>query len=113
MTRTSAATTLRIQGQAASDAAAFGTTARDVSSRARTSAFTDWSPPAWPTVGAAGADQRSADIAGVIREIVNGSGWSSGKALALIVTGSGKRVAKSWDGLAAAAPLLHVEYRVP
>jgi hypothetical protein len=61
----------------------------------------------------AGLDQRSTDIAAVIQEIVNGSSWSSGKALALIVTGSGKRVAESWDGVPGAAPLLHVEYRVP
>lgn len=64
-------------------------------------------------VDGAGVDQRSTDIAAVIQEIVNGSAWSSGKALALIVTGSGKRVAESWDGVPGAAPLLHVEYRVP
>jgi hypothetical protein len=110
---TNAATTLRIQGQAAADALPFGTAARDLSGRPRTVAFREWSPPAWPTVGAAGPDQRSPDIAPVIQEIVSGSGWSSGKALALVVTGTGKRVARSWDGVAAGAPLLHVEYRVP
>jgi hypothetical protein len=110
---TSAATALRIQGQASADPLPFGTAARDLSGRPRTVAFRDWSPPAWPTVGAAGLDQRTPDIAAVIQEIVRGAGWSSGKALALVVTGSGKRVARSWDGVPGAAPLLHVEYRVP
>lgn len=108
----SATTNLHIQGQVG-DAAVFSTTARDVSGRARTTAFRDWSPAAWPTVGAAGTDQRTPDLANVVQEIVNGSGWSSGRALALVVTGSGKRVAKAFDGVAAQAALLHVEYRIP
>jgi hypothetical protein len=107
--KSTAATTLRIEGQAADDAAAFGKTAHDVSGRPRTTAFQGWSPPGWPTVGVAGPDQR-VEVGGVIQEIVRRSGWSSGNALALIVTGSGKRVAKSFDGQATGAPLLHVEY---
>jgi hypothetical protein len=47
----------------------------------------------------------------VIQEIVNRSGWASGNALALIVTGTGERVAESYDG--SAAPELHIEYLTP
>ena len=50
------------------------------------------------------------DLAPVLQEIVNRSGWASGNALALIVTGSGRRVAVSYEGSPAGAPLLHVEY---
>jgi hypothetical protein len=46
----------------------------------------------------------------VIQEIVSRPGWVSGNALALIVTGSGKRTAESFNGDAAGAALLHVEY---
>jgi hypothetical protein len=46
----------------------------------------------------------------VIEEIVHQSTWGSGNALVLFVTGSGKRVAESWDGLASGAPLLHIQY---
>ena len=39
--------------------------------------------------------------------------WSTGNALVFVVTGSGRRVAESYDGDAAGAPLLHVEYSMP
>jgi hypothetical protein len=105
-----AAATLRIEGEAASSAAGFTTAPRNVSSRPRTSAAVTWLPGPWPTVGAAGAAQRTPDLSAVVQEILARPGWTSGNALALIVTGSGKRVAEARDGLATAAPLLHVEY---
>jgi hypothetical protein len=43
----------------------------------------------------------------VIGEIVDGSGWSSGNALVLVITGSGKRVADAFEGHG--APVLHSE----
>ena len=46
----------------------------------------------------------------VIQEIVSQPGWASGNALALIVTGTGERVAESRDGAPEGAPLLHIEY---
>ena len=64
---------------------------------------------AWNSVGDAGPDQRTFDIAPLITEIVNQPGWTAGNDLVLIITGTGKRVAESYDGKAAAAPLLHVE----
>jgi hypothetical protein len=57
-----------------------------------------------------GAAQQSVDIAAVIQQIVDGSGWASGRALVVIVTGTGKRVAEAYDGVRTAAPLLHVEF---
>src|SRR6185369_14506344 len=105
-----AAATLRVEGEAANSAAVFTTAARNVSSRLRTAAAATWIPAPWPTVGAAGMAQRTPDLGAVVQEIVARPGWTSGNALALIVTGSGKRVAESRDGLPSAAPLLHVEY---
>jgi hypothetical protein len=46
----------------------------------------------------------------VIQAIVSRPGWSSGNALVIIVTGSGERVAESYEGDPAGAPLLHVVY---
>jgi hypothetical protein len=46
----------------------------------------------------------------VVQEIVNRQGWASGNALALILTGSGARVAEAFEGGAARAPVLHIEY---
>jgi hypothetical protein len=44
--------------------------------------------------------------------VVNGGGWQSGNVLLILISGSGDRVAESFDGDAAGAPLLHVEYTV-
>jgi len=64
----------------------------------------------WTAAGDAGPEQRTPNLAAVIQEIVNRPGWASGNALAIIVTGTGRRVAESYNGVPAAAPLLHVEY---
>jgi PKD repeat protein len=105
----SEATSLTIRGQAADNAATFTTANGNVSSRPRTTAGVSWAPPAWAR-GVAGADQRTPDLSAVVDEIVNRPGWTSGNALALIATGTGHRVAWSYDGSSASAPLLHVEY---
>ena len=106
----SVATSLAIQGEDTDNAGAFSTLTRNISSRTRTTAAVAWSPPAWTTVGEAGPDQRTPDIASVIQEIVNRPGWSSDNAMVLIITGTGERVAESYDGSSAGAPLLHVEF---
>ncbi|MBN1670144.1 MAG: fibronectin type III domain-containing protein [Kiritimatiellae bacterium] len=107
---TTASTALQVQGQAADNAAAFTAAANNISARARTAASVAWNPPAWSSVGAAGANQRTPDISAVVQEVVGRSGWASGNSLVLLVTGSGKRTAESYDGDSAGAPLLHVEY---
>ncbi len=107
---TSGTIALAIRAQAADNAATFGTASRSLSSRARTAASVAWSPAAWPTSGAATAAQRTPGLEAVIAEVVGRSGWGSGNALALVITGTGKRTADAFDGDAARAPLLHVEY---
>jgi hypothetical protein len=106
---TTAATSVTVVGEAADDSAAFTATARDVSSRARTTATVPWNLPGWPTVAARGVDQRTPDLSAVVQEIVSRPGWAGG-AVTLFVTGTGERVAESFDGGAAKAPVLHVEY---
>lgn len=60
----------------------------------------------------AGTEQRTPDIASVIQEIVNQSGWQSGNSLAVILTGTDNREAESYDGNPDAAAVLHVEYLI-
>ena len=103
-------TNLLIRGQAADNPATFTTATSNISTRPRTAAGVSWSPPAWTLVGEAGANQRTSDLSAVIQEIVNRPGWVSGSALAIIITGTGHRTAESFEGKAAAAPLLHVEF---
>lgn len=69
-----------------------------------------WTPASWPTVGARGADQRTPNLAPVLSQLVQRSGWTAGNALALVVTGTGRRTADSFEGGASTTPTLHIEY---
>ena len=106
----SATTSLTVAGQAADNPPAFTTAVRNISSRPRTTAAVGWVPAAWPTVGARGLDQRTPNLASVVQEIVSRPLWSSGNALALIVTGSGRRTAEAFESGASLAPVLHIDY---
>jgi hypothetical protein len=106
-------TTLAIRGELSGNAAAFPTTSGSLTARPRTSALANWSPVAWNTVGEAGPNQRTTELAGVIQEIVSQAGWASGNALALFVTGTGHRTAEAYEGGATIAPLLHIEWSAP
>ncbi|MGB5538984.1 MAG: DNRLRE domain-containing protein, partial [Gammaproteobacteria bacterium] len=104
------ATNVNIQGETSDSALQFTTTNSNISSRGRTTASIPWAPVSWTTVGEAGPDQRTPDISAVIQEIVNRPGWASGNDMVMIITGSGERTAESYNGDAAGAPLLHIEY---
>ncbi|RUA17493.1 MAG: hypothetical protein DSY55_02085, partial [Clostridia bacterium] len=102
------ATSVTFYGEASDDAVAFSATAYDVSNRTRTSASVAWnSIPAWDMVN---EKHQSPDLSAVVQEIVNRPGWGQGHSMAFIIEGAGKRVAESYNGEAAAAPLLHVVY---
>jgi parallel beta-helix repeat protein len=103
-------TRLFIRGEAAGDAAAFDDNDGNISARTPTTAEVEWLPLAWTSVGRAGAAERTPDVAAVIQEIVDHADWTRGNALSILVSGSGERVAESYDGERNAAPLLLVEY---
>jgi chitodextrinase len=103
-------TSLGVRAERAANAAAFGAGSGLPSARTTTAASAAWSPVAWASVGAAGPDQRTSDLAAVIQEVVDQPGWSPGNALVLLVSGSGKRVAEAYDGVASAAPELVLVY---
>jgi hypothetical protein len=104
---------LTIQGQNSDHAESFSRILYDISSRPTTSVSVSWSPPAWNTVGEADLDQRTPDISSIIQEIINRPGWVNGNSIVIIITGSGKRTAESFNGKSDAAPLLHIEYGEP
>lgn len=105
---------LLFQAELADDAPALSTTAQDLSSRPRgTAPPIGWVAPPWPTVGDAGPDQRTPNLAPLLQELVDRPGWTAGNAVVLLVSGTGTRTAESFDGVASAAPLLHVEYVAP
>ena len=96
-------------GVAPAPAATFSTAA-NISGRPRTTASATWAPAAWNSSDGAGANQKTPELKTIVQEIVNRASWASGNALAMIVTGTGHRTAWAFDGNAAQAPLLHVEY---
>ena len=101
---------LTIEGEAADNALTFSATPSNISLRSRTAAGVAWAPTPWQTVGETGSNQRTPPLTAVIQEIVNRSGWTSNNALVLLLTGTGTRIAESFNGVPGAAPLLHVEY---
>lgn len=107
----SSAANFVLRGQQVDNAATFGSTAFDITSRPRTAASVSWAAPAWTVLGAAGPDQRTPELKSVIQEIVDRSGWSPGNSLAIIVNGSGRRTAESFEG--GAPPILHIAYTTP
>ena len=90
----------------------FDNTDYELSSLPRTSAEAYWIDiPAWST---AGNTYQTPDISSVISEIVGQAGWVNGNSLVLMVEAyagsTGCRTAEAFDGDAAGAPRLYVEY---
>jgi uncharacterized protein YjiK len=108
----SEATSLSIRAQAADNAATFTSSSLNISARPRTNAFASWAPTPW-TAGEAGSNERSPDLTPVVQEVIDRGGWASGNAMAFILTGSGHRTAVAYDGAAAKAAVLHVEFLPP
>lgn len=104
--------TVNIAGQANANPDTFVTDpdsqpSGNISGRATTNATVAWQiNEPWT----AGAEAQSADIAGVVQEIVNMQEWASGNAMAFILTGddaTNYRTAQSF-GAGRTAPVLHV-----
>lgn len=108
--RTTASCSLKIEGENADNASLFTNTPFNVSGRTRTSSNVNWVPAVWKTVGASGTGERTPDISMIISEIVNRPNWNPAGNLAIIITGTGKRTAESYEGLPSKAPLLYIEY---
>ncbi len=107
----SPATSLTLRGQATDNASTFvNTISNNVSTRPTTTTSVQWSPVPWTTTGEAGNAQRTPDLSSIVQAIVNRSGWARTHSLAVIITGTGKRDASSFDGNQSQAPVLHIEY---
>jgi hypothetical protein len=79
---------LEIFGEAAdnSDTLKWGSSnPYNISTREKTTAVVEWSPPPWETVGAAADSQKTADISSIITEIVGRAGWAPGNALLVMI----------------------------
>ncbi|MBU2478341.1 MAG: chitobiase/beta-hexosaminidase C-terminal domain-containing protein, partial [Gammaproteobacteria bacterium] len=107
---------LALKGEKSIAPETFSATLFDISSRPRTTASASWTPPSWTVANAAGVDQRTPDLSGILQEIIEQPGWVSGNPVAIFVEDNGTtsglfRAAHSFDSLGlAATPVLHVEF---
>ena len=106
----SSTTQLTLRAEAKDNPASFSTANSNLSNRARTGSGVGWNPLPWPNINEASAAQRTPGIATVIQEVVSRPGWQAGQAIVVLIDGTGRRTAESFNGNASAAPLLHIEY---
>ncbi|RUM64974.1 MAG: hypothetical protein DSZ05_06795, partial [Sulfurospirillum sp.] len=104
------ATNLQITAEDNVNAPAFTKTPYYLSDLQTLDNSIQWNPPAWNQVGVQGINQQTSDIKSLVQSIVNKTGWKSGNAMAFLISGTGKRVAESYDGDPSLSPILHVEY---
>ncbi|MDA3928612.1 MAG: lamin tail domain-containing protein, partial [Prolixibacteraceae bacterium] len=102
-------TTLLIQAEAEDNTLPFESS-YSISSRNRTSTQVEWTPEAWNTEWESGDKQKTPDLSEPIQEVINRSGWSNGNSMSFIITGTGTRIAESFDGEQDKAAILHLEY---
>jgi hypothetical protein len=105
----SGVTNLTFKAQAVDDAPTFTASLNNISSRTKTFAAVAWDPPAWNIES---EKHQTPDLSAIIQEVISRPGWNSGNSLVVIVTGSGKRTAESYDGEAANSPRLQVTYEL-
>ena len=105
--RSSGPTTLDIYAELSPNAASLELRDGDLSRRPLTAAHVKWSLEPWTTVG---QSSRSPNLASVLKEILNQSGWQSGNAVLLVIHVSGaERLARVIDKRGHGAPVLYVQ----
>ncbi len=106
----SGSTNVSITGEASDNAAAFTSASSNLTMRPMTSASVAWAIPTWGSINAVTAAQRSPNITPVIQEIVSRSGFGTNSSIVISISGTGQRVADSYEGSVTNAPKLVVEY---
>ncbi len=89
-------TSLIIAAEDSGNAERFSEDSHDLSSRTRTTAEVGWNPPPWLQAGATTLAQRTPDLTSIIESVVRRDDWKSGNSIALLIGGSGKRVASAF-----------------
>ncbi|MEY4002832.1 MAG: hypothetical protein RIT07_874 [Bacteroidota bacterium] len=87
-------------------------TSFNITSRKKTADSVLWSVSGttWNTVGAATIEQRTPNIKALVQSIINQNNWKQGNPVTIFMHGTGTREVESFDGDAAKAPLLVIEY---
>ncbi|PQB07707.1 hypothetical protein BST83_11470 [Polaribacter filamentus] len=107
----SEATTVSIKGENTPNSMVFTETTFNISQRPTTTEFVDWTNiPEWTTIDAATTDQRTPDLKAIVQEIVNLQDWKASNSMSFIITGTGSRTARSYNGSTSRAPWLFINY---
>ncbi|MGE5317187.1 MAG: CehA/McbA family metallohydrolase [Chloroflexota bacterium] len=101
---------LKIEGEATGNSQPFLSIQNNISQRIKTSSNVTWTPASWNSVGASSTAQQTPDIKNIIQEVVNRADYQTTGGISIFVTGTGKRVARSYEGSTTTAALLHIEY---
>ena len=104
------ATQVTIQAQASGNAESFTNNAYDLSLRSRTRMSVTWDIPAW---NSSSERHRSPDLSNLIQVLVDREDWDAFNAIVIIIAGTGRRTAESYDGESDAAPILYAEFTLP
>lgn len=108
MAANAAASNLTIKVQDDANPTTFGGNL-NISNRTTYLTAVGWSPPAWAN-GEQGINQQTSDLSALVQWVVNKPTWAVGNPIAFIISGSGQRVAGSFN--AGKTPRLVVEYSV-
>ena len=101
---------LNIFGEAHDNAPAFSDIDNDITIRTPTQESIEWTPPQWTSSGAIGPAQRTVDIGPVVQEIVDRNGFTDMSALVIMLNGTGRRRAESYNGNPLLAPQICITY---
>ena len=101
----------RIRLEDSDNAAQIGSTLADLTGRALTSGYVDWTVPAWTN----GVKYDTEDFTDVLQAVVNRAGWASGNALQVHLLDNGSssnayRYAQNYDSFASRAAELIISY---
>ncbi len=99
-------TELVIRAELSANPSRFAERSRNISERSLTVAAVKWAPAEWKKAGDAGPEQRTPDLAPLIREVVQQTDWQPGNSIVFIITGKGKRTATAFAKGAGAARLI-------
>ena len=94
-------TNLIIDGELSPNSSTFDNSTNKISTRTKTSAANTvlWSDiKRWGSNGVAGFYERTPSLVNIINEIIAQPGWVYGNSMSFIISGSGKRVAGSFNG---------------
>ncbi len=115
-TNTSGSPTYTITGDDYVNAPVYSSGTNGISVRPDLGGGVTWNVPTWSTAGESGANQRTPALTSIVQTQLNRATWASGNAMSFTVTSNGttsRRDIESFDGNAASAARLVIEYNAP